>query len=253
MQGEVEVVGMSAAKRSYLAMLLSMIPGLGQLYLRQPLKGVILFLGVLSACAVIYISSIPVNDWRDLLRLDGLETWWETRQAEIETQEDSGKSQLVATEAKVKQERDYHLYTFDDNLLFYIGLMFQKDLDNRNFSEKLRRTFKDNGILLSKDAVILTKKTNSRWIITHGNRAYVVRKIDGRLNIYAVKKLMYRPSWKVKISGFIQGITFWIYAIYDGWKGRRGFNRQLLKKKLKKAEQDTAKESEQIDDGTAKS
>jgi hypothetical protein len=126
-------------------MLLSMIPGLGQLYLRKPLKGAILFLGVLSACAVIYISSLPVNDWRDLMRLDGLETWWETRQAEIETQEDPEKSQLVATEAKEKQERDYHLYTFDDNLLFYIGLKFQKDLDNRNLSEKLRQTYHSRG------------------------------------------------------------------------------------------------------------
>ena len=244
---------MSTAKRSYLAMILSMIPGLGQLYLHKPLKGMILFLGVLSAGAVIYISSLPVNDWRDLVRFDELKTWWEARQAEKEAQGDPEKFEPVATKAKEKQERDYHLYTFDDNLLFRMEPKFQRDLDNRNISEKLRQTFKDNNILLSKDAIVLIKKTNSRWIISHGDRTYAIRKADGQLNIYAVKKLMYRPSWKFKISGFIQGIILWIYAIYDGWKGRRGFNRQVLKKRLKKAEQDIAKESEHIDDGAAKS
>ena len=236
---------MSTATRSYLAMLLSVIPGLGQLYLRKPLKGMILFLGVLSAGAVIYISSLPVNNWGDLVRFDELETWWEARQADKAVLTYPEKLAPGATEAKEKQEHDYHLYTFDDDYLFYIGLKFQKDLDNRIFSEGLQRAFKDNGVLLSKDAVILANKTGSRWRITHGNRAYAVRKLDGRLNIYAVKKLMYRPSWKFKISGFIQGIIFWTYAIFDGWKGRRGFNRRALKKKLKQAEQDTADESEQ--------
>ena len=35
------------------------------------------------------------------------------------------------------------------------------------------------------------------------------------------EKLMYRPSWKLKISGSIQGILCWLYAIGDGWWGRR--------------------------------
>ena len=35
------------------------------------------------------------------------------------------------------------------------------------------------------------------------------------------EKLMYRPSWKLKISGSIQGILCWLYAIGDGWRGRR--------------------------------
>ena len=252
MQAEVEVVEMSTANRSYLAMLLSVIPGLGQLYLRKPLKGMILFLGVLSAAAVIYISSLPVNDWRDLVRFDELKTWWQTRQAEKAAGGNPEKIEPGATKANEKQEQDYHLYTFDDNLLFYIGRTFQKELDNEIFSEELQRAFKDNGVLLSKDAVILTEKTGSRWKITHGNRAYAVRNMDGRLNIYAVKKLMYRPSWKFKISGFIQGVILWIYAIYDGWKGGRGFNRRALKKKLKQAEQDAVNESEQYNDESVK-
>ena len=244
---------MSTVKRSYLAMLLSIIPGMGQLYLRKPLKGLILFLGVLSAGAVIYISSLPVNDWRDLVRFDGLETWWASRQADIDRREDAGKSEPTAAKAEVYQERDFHLYTFDDNFLFRIAPKFQKDLDTSIISERLRRTFKDNNILLSKDAIASVNKTNNRWIISQGNRTYAVRKVDGQLNVYAAKMLMYRPSWEFKISGFIQGIVFWIYAIYDGWKGRRGFNRRALKKKMKKTEQDTVDESEQINDGAIKS
>ena len=240
---------MSTEKPSYLAMFLSLIPGLGQLYLRKPLKGLLLFLGVLSAGAVIYISSLPVNDWRDLARFDGLETWWASRQGEIETREDSEKSKPVDTETKENQERHYHLYTFDDDFLFRIEPTFQRDLDNRHISEKLRQIFKHNNLLISKDANVSIKKTNSRWIISDGNRTYAVRNVDGQLNIFAVKKLMYRPSWKFKISGFIQGIVLWVYAIYDGWKGRRGFNRRELKKKLKKTEHDAAEESGQVNGG----
>ena len=40
------------------------------------------------------------------------------------------------------------------------------------------------------------------------------------------EKLMYRPSWKLKISGAIQGILCWLYAIGDGWRGRRGGRRR---------------------------
>ena len=39
------------------------------------------------------------------------------------------------------------------------------------------------------------------------------------------EKLMYRPSWKLKISSSIQGILCWLYAIGDGWRGRRGRRR----------------------------
>ncbi len=40
------------------------------------------------------------------------------------------------------------------------------------------------------------------------------------------EKLMYRPSWKLKISGAAQGILCWLYAIGDGWRGRRGRRRR---------------------------
>lgn len=49
------------------------------------------------------------------------------------------------------------------------------------------------------------------------------------------KKLMYRPSWKLKLSGLFQGLVFWLYAIFDGWRGEKGFNKRAFKRRLKRA------------------
>ena len=35
------------------------------------------------------------------------------------------------------------------------------------------------------------------------------------------KKLMFRPSWILKVTSSIQAIVCWIYAVRDGWRGRR--------------------------------
>ena len=108
--------------RSYVAVFLSLIfPGLGQLYLGQFLKAFIVLFAFTSALGIIYINSMPVEDWSDLTRFKTAKT-------------------------------DYaiHIWTFDDG-----------------------------------------------------------------------EKLMYRPTWKLKISGSIQGILCWLYAIGDGWWGRR--------------------------------
>ena len=37
------------------------------------------------------------------------------------------------------------------------------------------------------------------------------------------KKLMFRPSWILKITASIQAIICWIYAVRDGWRGRSQF------------------------------
>ena len=69
-------------KRSYFAMLLSLIlPGLGQIYLRKPLKGLVLFLGVIFAGMIIYLNSFPVNSWQDLTRFDDAKEWWKERRS----------------------------------------------------------------------------------------------------------------------------------------------------------------------------
>ena len=40
------------------------------------------------------------------------------------------------------------------------------------------------------------------------------------------EKLMYRPSWKFKISSAVQGVLCWLYAVGDGWRGRRSTRRR---------------------------
>ena len=130
--------GEPAPVRSYVAMVLSaLLPGLGQLYLGQSLKGFILFLIFASAVGIFYLNSMPVNEWQDLTRFKSTPR---TETTTNNTEEDPEKPQGYAI----------HIWTFDDG-----------------------------------------------------------------------EKLMYRPSWKLKISGSIQGILCWLYAVGDGWRGRR--------------------------------
>ena len=130
------------ATRSYVAMFLSIIlPGLGQLYLGHFLKAFIVVFGVASALGIVYLNSMPVEDWRDLTRF---KPPVKTETTENETG-NAEKSPGYAI----------HIWTFDDG-----------------------------------------------------------------------EQLMYRPSWKLKISGLIQGVLCWLYAIGDGWRGRRGRRRR---------------------------
>ena len=124
------------AARSFVAMLLSAIlPGLGQLYLGQFPKAIVVFLVFASAIALFYLNSLPVTGWDDLVRFKPA------------TQESP------ATDGSEAQEPySLHIWTFDDG-----------------------------------------------------------------------EKLMYRPSWKLKISAAVQGILCWLYAVGDGWRGRRRF------------------------------
>ena len=119
---------------SYVAMCLSAIlPGLGQFYLGQFVKGAVLLFVFGSAAGLFYINSLPVTEWRDLLRF---------KPAPVE-----------ASDSEQKEETDsgIHLWTFDDG-----------------------------------------------------------------------EKLMFRPTWKLKISALIQAGLCWLYAVFDGWRGRRG-------------------------------
>ena len=134
--------GEPAPTLSSLAMVLSAIlPGLGQLYLGHFLKGFIIFLIFASGFGILYLNSMPVKDWRDLVRFKPIPETETT----TDTTEDSEKHAPYAI----------HIWTFDDG-----------------------------------------------------------------------EKLMYRPSWKLKISGSIQGILCWLYAIGDGWRGRRRRSRR---------------------------
>ena len=120
--------------RSYVAMVLSAIlPGLGQLYLSQFAKGIIIFLIFASAAALFYFNSLPVTEWSDLLRFHAV-----TKEDEAQDPDEPMKPYEI------------HIWTFDDG-----------------------------------------------------------------------EKLMYRPSWKFKITSSVQGVLCWLYAVGDGWRGRR--------------------------------
>jgi len=122
---------------SFVAMVLSAIlPGLGQLYLGQFLKAIILFAIFASAIGIFYLNSLPVTGWDDLMRF---------KPAAIDN-----TSTDKADGSEAQEPYSIHIWTFDDG-----------------------------------------------------------------------EKLMYRPSWKLKISASVQGVLCWLYAVGDGWRGRR--------------------------------
>lgn len=140
---------MHTDKRSYLAAVLSMVfPGMGQIYLRRPLEGVMLCFGVVFAGAIIYLNSHPVTCWRDLTYIEGVENWLE-------------------------DQTGIHLAP-----------------PQRGGPE----------------SVLLIRLPNGTQV-------------------------RYRPTWHFKVSGLIQGLIFWIYAIFDGWRGQRGAFRKGEKRK----------------------
>ncbi len=122
---------------SFVAMVLSAIlPGLGQLYLGQFPKAIVLFAIFASAIGIFYLNSLPVTEWRDLTRFKPAVK----KHTSTDRVEDS----------EAQEPYSIHIWTFDDG-----------------------------------------------------------------------EKLMYRPSWKLKISASVQGILCWVYAVGDGWRGRR--------------------------------
>lgn len=126
------------SSNSFVAMVLSAIlPGLGQLYLGQFPKAVILFAIFASAIGIFYLNSLPVTGWDDLMRFKPAAT-------------DSTSTDEADGYPEAREPYSIHLWTFDDG-----------------------------------------------------------------------EKLMYRPSWKLKISASVQGILCWLYAVGDGWRGRR--------------------------------
>ena len=125
------------AAPSYVAMVLSAIlPGLGQLYLGQFPKAIVVFVVFASAIGLFYLNSLPVTEWRDLTRFKPA--------AEENTSTENTEN------SEAQEPYSIHIWTFDDG-----------------------------------------------------------------------EKLMYRPSWKLKISASVQGILCWLYAVSDGWRGRR--------------------------------
>lgn len=214
---------MAKVERSVHAVLLSIIiPGLAQIYLRRPLKGIIILLGIISAMVLIYANSLPVNSWRDLIRIDRMETlldeWGATEQMEVQSE----AGDPTAAGKDPKQWRGYTLYTSDSKFMFRITADLDSHLiDNEELSTEWVREFRKHKVLIYKGATVSTKKEGSWWLIDDFYQTYSVRKSEYGLDVYSTAQWRFRPRWQFKITGLIQLLIFWGYAVIDGCLGRR--------------------------------
>ena len=214
---------MAKVERSFRAVLLSIIiPGLAQIYLRKPFKGIIILLGIISAMVLIYLNSLPVNSWRDLIRIDRTETLLDERGAteQVEVQSEAGDPTSAGKDPK--QWRGYTLYTSDSKFMFRITTDLDSYLvDNKELSTEWVQEFRKNKVLIYKGATVSTKKEGSWWLIDDFYQTYSVRKSEYGLDVYSTAQWRFRPRWQFKITGLIQLLIFWGYAVVDGWVGRR--------------------------------
>ena len=214
---------MIKAQRSYRAMLLSIIiPGLGQIYLRKILKGIIIFLGIISAIMLIYANSLPVTSWHDLIRIDRSETSSDEGDAEGQTETYSVTDDSTSEAKDPNQWRGYTLSTSDSKFMFRISAELQHHLiDKEELAPELVAEFRKHKVLIYKGATVSTKKEGSWWLIDDYYQTYSVRKSEYGLNVYSTAQWRFRPRWQFKITGLIQLVLFWGYAVIDGWLGRR--------------------------------
>ena len=214
---------MVKVERSYYAMLLSMIiPGLGQIYLRRLSKGIILFIGILSAMLLIYVNSLPVTSWRDLTRLDRPETPVGEQHVEGQTEAYSETDDPPLEDKDQKQWRGYPLHTSDRKFMLRITADLESHLiDNAELSAELAQAFKERKVIIYKGATVSTKKEGSWWLITDHYQTYSVRKSEYGLDVHSTAQWRFRPHWQFKITGLIQLLLFWGFAVVDAWLGRR--------------------------------
>lgn len=214
---------MVKARRSYGAVLFSMIlPGLAQIYLRKPLKGIIILLGITTAMLLIYANSLPVTSWRDLIRIDRTETSPDERGAKEQAETPSEMDGSDAAAKDPRQWRGYPLHTSDSKFMFRITKDVESYLvDGKELSAELVREFRKHKVLVYKGATVSTKKEGSWWLIDDYYQTYSVRKSEYGLDVYSTAQWRFRPRWQFKITGLIQLLIFWGYAVIDGWLGRR--------------------------------
>lgn len=198
------------------------LPGLAQIYLRKPLKGVIILLGIISAMVLIYANSLPVDSWRDLTRIDRTETSSDEGGTVGQAEAYSETDDPTLAGRQQKQWRGYPLYTSDSKFMFRITEDMESYLvDSKELSAEFVREFRKHKVLVYKGATVSTKKEGSWWLIDDHYQTYSVRKSEYGLDVYSTAQWRFRPRWQFKITGLIQLLIFWGYAVVDGWLGRR--------------------------------
>ncbi|MFW9871428.1 MAG: sodium-dependent transporter, partial [Candidatus Thorarchaeota archaeon] len=92
---------------------------------------------------------------------------------------------------------------FDDissGYLFRIESKYQSVLDRGMISEELRKEFEDKGSAISQQATFSIEQTGMSWQITDGEDGYLIKREEGRLNVYDGKGgLLRNPAgeWKL--------------------------------------------------------
>jgi lipopolysaccharide export system protein LptA len=87
---------------------------------------------------------------------------------------------------------------YASGLLFSVGLEAKGDLENGTIPEGLRQEFKKNRILLSDDVTVSTEEADARWLITDGDKKYIVKKEDDKLDILASGSVQGHVTVEVK-------------------------------------------------------
>jgi hypothetical protein len=84
--------------------------------------------------------------------------------------------------------------------LFSLGLEHQADLNNKNMTRQLRQEFRNNGVRFSRNVTVSIRTKDNEWRVDDkgNNQNYIVRKENGKLNVYSLKK--YAPDW-AKVLG----------------------------------------------------
>ena len=72
---------------------------------------------------------------------------------------------------------------FKELYLFSIDAEFEDDSNNGIIAEALQNKFKIKGFPISENAKV-TKENSDKWVITDGEKIYIVKKEEGKLNIY---------------------------------------------------------------------
>lgn len=75
------------------------------------------------------------------------------------------------------------MHNTEPSYLFSIDVEFEDDLNKGIISEKLKDKFKTAVYSLSEKAVV-TKEKDDKWMITDSEKSYIVKKEEGKLNIY---------------------------------------------------------------------
>ena len=103
---------------------------------------------------------------------------------------DSLPSEIFPFFDKHRQKLAYHSNDPDRwrrELLFRIGLKYEKDLNSGQVTEDLRQVFETHGIDFPQNAEVSLRGRNGRWYITIGEQEYPIRKEADKLYLLGDK------------------------------------------------------------------